>query len=85
MDIIRGLFGASHRHKAASLTAIMEELCKADTICNHKLAPAPTTEDDTESAGLADSVMRKLFIDEESSAEGTAASAGAGYNSDSSE
>ena len=62
----------------------MEELRKADTIHNHKLAPAPTTEDDTETAGLVDSVMRKLFLDDESSKDGTAAT-GARYSSDSSD
>ena len=78
------MYGASHRHTAASLSAIMEELRKADTIRNHKLAPAPATEDDTKSAGLADSVTRKLFLDDESSEDGTAAT-GAGYSSDSSD
>ena len=66
MDVIRGMYGASHRHTAASLSTIMEELRKADSIRNHKLAPAPATDNDTESAGLADSVMRKLFIDDRS-------------------
>ena len=51
-----------------TLSSLMEELRMAD-----KPAPAPAT---TESAGLADSSIRKLCLDDEPSKDGTAATAG---------
>jgi len=58
-----------------ALSAIVEAL---------KLAPAPATDDDTKSAGLAESIIRKLSLAEESSEDGTGAT-GAGYSCNSSE
>ena len=74
-DTIRQDYGASHQHDAGSIAAIMGELRKADAIRNHKLAPPPDTN------GLANSVVRKLLFDDNSSKEGTPAT-GKGYSSD---
>ena len=79
MDVIRGKYGANYPHDDGSIIEIMKELRKADTIRNLKAATAP----DAEVNGLANSVVRKLLFDDESTEEGTAA-ASEGYSSDSS-
>ena len=84
-DKIRLRYGYDHVHDAQSVAVILAELAAADGVRNLMRAPAPSTAPTGHANHVAkESHVAKLLFGDDTSDEGTAATATGGYNSDSS-